>query len=583
MSFESSNAREPSPLLQGSSASSQPEPNANGVQDNGSGLETDLDPFAPSGSQQATSLIPCIQKPENEPLSRSDIQYDFLSYIFENDTRAFTNQHDGTNSHTFAEIYIDSLGRSPKINEMLKERLISEHSSAIRLGMLGLLVNLGRIDATTFANASEQKQAHANSLIPCLQEVLSNPDVKDLHDISRIVTLLKDVCEDQREQETIQALTESKSKNPNALLYHLCEFQSSYFVAPYEFHDLIMNKNLSSDSRGKAFLWLMWAFLESDSSPSSLGQNPFGPGQNEGQCVPALEKLVSTQVALENVDTPAEEEAMKKSQAIAEGGNVIKIRTRSKVRALEGTSTERKEDTEMDDIEKSVSSPATARLRLIVRAPAVSRSKHDANAIKTRAALRETKCQSEVEKMLKAKHRKHKRSRYQEGSLMREWTKIRNLDPLYDSDQEESTVETKKQPKPDGGRDLAPFPVKRQFELPDDFGEESTAMATAFRRSRRWLERWTCKVEDPSRLPSRVSYLVRQLEREQREVLMMEVILREQEVLRQQEAAKALANEAEMARENMLRLKEKKSARRSRKRKESEHDLQVPQDTILLS
>lgn len=580
MSLESSKARQPSSLLHDSSASFQPESRVNGVQEDGSGLQTDSEQSGVSQNPHTTSLISCIHEAENVPLSRSDIQYDFLSYIFENDTRAFTNPSDGTNNHTFAEIYIDVLCRSPKITEALRERLLSDHASAIRLGMLGLLVNIGRIATTTFVNTKGQNQAYGNTLMPGLlglQDVFANSEPSNLLDISTIVSVLEEACEDQQRQD-LNEFTELKSKNPITLLYKLCKVQSRYFVAPYEFHDL-MNKDLSIHSRGKAFLWLMWACLESDSSPSSLNQNPFGQGQNDGQYVPELEKIASTQLGREKVDSSTEEEAIKKRQTMAEGGNVIKIRTRSKLRELEGSITELKQETERGDVEKSVSSPATARLRLIVKAP----TKHDANAVKTRAALREKKCQSEVEKMLKAKHRKHRRSRYQEGSLMREWTKIRNLDPLYDSDQDESTLETKKQSKTDGGRDVASFPVKRQFEQPYDFGEESTAMATAFRRSRRWLERWSCKIEYSPRLTSRATYLVRQrqFEREQREVLMMEVILREQELLRQQAAASALANEADMAGENIPKFKERKPVRRSRKRKESEHDLQEPQDTNL--
>lgn len=73
-----------------------------------------------------------------------------------------------------------------------------------------------------------------------------------------------------------------------------------------------MRSTLSSETRAKAFLWLMWWYLESDFTHESAINNPFGAGlDGEGTDglpikVPVFESLTEDQANLENVDTPEE-------------------------------------------------------------------------------------------------------------------------------------------------------------------------------------------------------------------------------------------------------------------------------------
>ena len=82
-----------------------------------------------------------------------------------------------------------------------------------------------------------------------------------------------------------------------------------------DFFDLVMRGSLSSASRAKAFLWLIWWYLESDFGYEDSQRNPFGAGlYGEGDKesgalplkTPPLESLTEEQAALENVDDEVE-------------------------------------------------------------------------------------------------------------------------------------------------------------------------------------------------------------------------------------------------------------------------------------
>ena len=85
-----------------------------------------------------------------------------------------------------------------------------------------------------------------------------------------------------------------------------------HFYQPRDFFDLVIRSTLSSRSRAKAFLWLVWWYLESDFSEHAALNNPFGrglPGDEPGSLpikVPAFEHLTEEQANAENVDTEEE-------------------------------------------------------------------------------------------------------------------------------------------------------------------------------------------------------------------------------------------------------------------------------------
>ena len=84
-----------------------------------------------------------------------------------------------------------------------------------------------------------------------------------------------------------------------------------HFPLNHDFYDLIMRTNLSSASRATAFLWLMWFYLESDFTEEGADENPFGPGVDydldvRNQGVPRFEVLSKEEEEAENFDSPEE-------------------------------------------------------------------------------------------------------------------------------------------------------------------------------------------------------------------------------------------------------------------------------------
>ena len=146
-----------------------------------------------------------------------------------------------------------------------------------------------------------------------------NSQYKGLQDAPRLKSILKGSCEDTDQPNTIekiQAATIPRT-NPVNLIFVLSQFapkiSEQHFFQPRDFFDLVIRATLSSKSRAKAFLWLIWWYLESDFSREAAETNPFGPGlppEDNAKAmpikVPAFEHLTEEQANAENVDTEEE-------------------------------------------------------------------------------------------------------------------------------------------------------------------------------------------------------------------------------------------------------------------------------------
>lgn len=502
----------------------------------------------PAPTQHPGSKILHLKKKDGEPLWRADIQYEFLDYVFQNTDEAFTNTYDNTEGHTFADIYIDAMARSSKTSKVLNEKLTGDRTAGVNMAMVCLLVNIGRMNTTLNFFPEMRAQLRTYHPIPSLQ-AHDLSDSKQIQDTPRLKSILKGACDDRPEPRTLEELAVRGKTNPINLIFLHSTFASKiidYFPSSYEFHDLIMNHDLSSASRGRAFLWLMFAFLESHER-----ENPFGKGLKNGTCVPAFEELTESQREQENVDSPEElafgqKMTIERKNYLEQGPATptVKLRVREQ-RHTESPPSEGEDD----------SKPPT-KLRLVLKAPNRATRKPEKD-IKSQATMREAKCQQVIKSMMTTKERRYRRTRYQQGALAREWNKIRDIDPLYDSETENFTDLTEKKRR---DRDSTGLPyAKRKVGVPGDYGEECTALATAFRRSSRWLERWCPKPEEETRMPSKPILLARQFEREKREVLFIEKILEEQ-------AERDLQLSMEMSKEN-VETEPVKPVRHSKKRK----------------
>lgn len=154
--------------------------------------------------------------------------------------------------------------------------------------------------------------------IPALQAHQDPNAYKQLQDAPRLKSILKGASEDEPQPGTVDEIKRAAvpRTNPVNLIFVLAQYAPKisevHFTPPRDFFDLVMRPTLSSKSRAKAFLWLIWWYLESDFSKEDSLRNPFGPGvDGEGTGgfptkVPPLEVLTEEQAALENLDTEDE-------------------------------------------------------------------------------------------------------------------------------------------------------------------------------------------------------------------------------------------------------------------------------------
>lgn len=157
--------------------------------------------------------------------------------------------------------------------------------------------------------------------IPALQERQDPNAYKQLQDAPRLKSILKGATEDDPQPSTIEEIKTASvpRTNPVNLIFVMSQYAPKvsevHFQPPRDFFDLVMRSTLSSQSRARAFLWLLWWYLESDFSYEDSQRNPFGPGQpmeGENQSnelplrVPQLESLTEEQASAENIDTEEE-------------------------------------------------------------------------------------------------------------------------------------------------------------------------------------------------------------------------------------------------------------------------------------
>lgn len=183
--------------------------------------------------------------------------------------------------------------------------------------------------------------------IPSLQADQDPNAYKQLQDAPRLKSILKGASEDTEQPPTLEKLKELPvpRTNPVHLIFLLAQYaprvSEIHFFPPRDFFDLVMRSTLSSKSRARAFLWLMWWYLESDFSREAALNNPFGPGQDgEGTGglpikVPPFESLTEEQADLENQDTPEELEygeakRLERKRILEEEENLPRVAKRPK-------------------------------------------------------------------------------------------------------------------------------------------------------------------------------------------------------------------------------------------------------------
>ncbi|KFA78539.1 hypothetical protein S40288_01499 [Stachybotrys chartarum IBT 40288] len=493
---------------------------------------------------QQIGKIRHLKKDDGEPLWREDIQFDFLKAIFDNEMEVFTNSYDpDLPKQNFADLYIDTMARSTKTSKVLRDKLLSDREAAKGMAMVCLLVNVGRMNTTLNFFPEMRAQLRTYHAIPSLQAHQDAHAYKQLQDAPRLKSILKGGAEDRDEPNSLDKIKQQDvpRTNPVNLIFVMCntaqKIAELHFPRHHEFHDLIMKTQYSSQSRARAFLWLMWFYLESDFTEEGCEENPYGAGVDYGldvanQGVPELEEMTEEERSKENKDTEEEIEfglAKQKTRAKILEMDQAYMNERETKRGKARTAFNdegpailprirpSKHESDMD------STRSTPPPRALARASAAGSSRRGAplkyqifeasspahqpsEGVIARKPRPPTAHQLAVERNrnqrveyildrgLRRRHHRSRRIRRQDGAIFRAYTRLQlQADPFEDSEEETPTARNAAYVQDKSGR---PFREKGMGGLcllaseEDDFGEEVSAYAAALRRSSRRLDRW---------------------------------------------------------------------------------------------
>jgi len=252
-----------------------------------------------------------IKKGDAQMLTRHDIQYDLLQHIFSDENRVFTDQTKRNTKATFRELYINVLCRSPKCSKVLKEKMHESPEFALEFAKISLLANVGRINTTMAFFPAMKTALRTYHPVPSLQRSDGN-----LQDAPRIKNCLKAaLLPSEIETNPPTTITEVIDKlnagqvPPTSvvnlvfiLAAHAPLLGRMHFDAPLDFLDLFMPVSIRSTERARAFLWIIFRYLEDPTRG-----NPFSdPGRGNLDKVPPLIIRQSQEMKNENVDSTEE-------------------------------------------------------------------------------------------------------------------------------------------------------------------------------------------------------------------------------------------------------------------------------------
>jgi Ino eighty subunit 1 len=389
--------------------------------------------------------------------------------------------------------------------------------------------------------------------IPSLQARQDPHAYKQLQDAPRLKSILKGGSDDRPEPASLDEIKnmDVPRTNPVNLLFLICQSAAKiaelHFPPGREFHDLIMRTNFSSQSRARAFLWLMWFYLESDFTEEGCEENPFGPGVDYGvdvanQGVPRLKPLSKEEEEQENVDTQEEIEfgfAKQKMRAkIIEADQQFMAETQTKrggrgkgfpagdeIGPTTGILPRIRPSKNESDLDSVRSTPppralgrqsglfgSTARrgphsLKYQVfdgSSPGGDRVIEGVVARKPRPPTahqlavernRTQRVEYILDRGIRRSHHRSRKLRRDEGAILRALPRLAQMqDPFDDSEEEEIIPIGKHAPATNGDnkrmREHGYGGLAQTKDEPDDFGEQVCSYAAAFRRVGRRLYRW---------------------------------------------------------------------------------------------
>ncbi|KAH9486743.1 Ino eighty subunit 1 [Psilocybe cubensis] len=256
-----------------------------------------------------------IKRNDAEPLTREDVQYDLLEYLFTNSDAVFTDPLSPTGPKmTFGTLYASTVINSSKCSKVLKDKMIEAPAFKLEFAKIALLTNVGRIN-TTMAFFPEMKTAlRTYHPVPSLQKTDGNaqdaPRIKNCLKAANLPSEIRPEDVPASPEDVLDKLRSGQRPSTSVvnmvflLASHAAPLSSIHFDGNLNFLDLFLSSNrFASADRGRAFLWLLYHYIE-----DCEGTNPFDDlhsKANPGK-IPSLRQLTASEQRRENVDLPEE-------------------------------------------------------------------------------------------------------------------------------------------------------------------------------------------------------------------------------------------------------------------------------------
>lgn len=242
-----------------------------------------------------------LAKDNGIPMWRKDIHHDLLRAVFENEIRAFTRSRDGSKNHTFADIYVDILTQSSKMDKELKVLLLTDRKIAVDVGMIALLINIGRVGENVSCKPRIATQAiwlitwltHSSHIvfppgaglkkynpIPSLWAFRNTNFTRTL-DMENILTIITTIRELEPDPEIDpRNFRDVLAPGSNLVQFLFLVFRGAPETASIPvyveqgFYDLFCDESVNSKVRANSFLSLIWRYFEVDAG-STHSIDPF--------------------------------------------------------------------------------------------------------------------------------------------------------------------------------------------------------------------------------------------------------------------------------------------------------------------
>lgn len=297
--------------------STESEDNANMVSNSGSSMVPSVTTNKKK-MKESSKYNRHLKKPDGEFFTRGDLQFCFLTQLLADERKLFRNiykdvfaksvvpvpppipgktlnvtdpEYDAKTfvfcDHlTFSQLYVLTLASSTKCSKVLRDKLLFDQQVAFSTCILGILVNIGRLNTTINFYLEMTSQLRTFHSVPCLQ--YHSTDSKSLQDTPRLKSILKSLPVGNKPLDLSRMYDTSDSSkdvkdplNVVNLLFTMCDNVTLVNLRlihrwvetrgePISLFNILDCPGYEPKDRCNVVLWLLYIHLETDMSEESV-------------------------------------------------------------------------------------------------------------------------------------------------------------------------------------------------------------------------------------------------------------------------------------------------------------------------